>query len=58
VIVGENRHEGPLARQPSAHVRVATQYERIHWQVCCCRQQTHMVATAFGILDEELRDRL
>jgi hypothetical protein len=41
-----------------AHVRVAAQHQRIHWQVCCRRQQTHMVATAFGILDEELRDRL
>jgi hypothetical protein len=41
-----------------AHVRVAAQYQRIHWQVCCRRQKTHMVATAFGIPDEELRDRL
>src|SRR5258708_29346536 len=57
VSVRTNRREGFLARQPLAHFRVATQYGRIRWQVCHRRQQAHIGAMAFSILDEELRDR-
>src|ERR1700760_3358274 len=57
MIVRSNCHKRLLARQPLANVWVATQYERVDGQVCHCRQQLHVAATAFGIIDKELRDR-
>src|SRR5882762_741653 len=57
VSVRTSHREGLLARQPLAHVRVAAQYGCIRWQVLHRRQQAHIGAMAFSILDKELRDR-
>src|SRR6516225_4527176 len=52
VSVRSNCREGLLARQPLAHVRVAAQYGCIRWQVRHRRQQAHIGAMAFSILDK------